>query len=178
MTYSEGELFFDFSAAKSVDKPDEPNQRKPEGWKLVDFVIEEEDRVLLVEIKDPSCGPKADTPDAHEHMRRQREEFAKKIKDRSLIAKELTPKARNSYSFLHLMRRDHKPMLYVFLLGATKLSIDQPSLLIMKERLLESLLQEVDVPWARQYVTDCLVLTEASWGQAFPAYPLVRQARV
>lgn len=177
MTHSEGELFFDFSAARSVDKPDERNQKKAEGWKLVDFVIEEDDRVILVEIKDPSCESKLDTDDARAHLAREREEFAKKIKDRTLITKELTPKARNSYSFLHLMKRDDKPMLYVFLLGAAKLSIDAPLLLTMKERLLDCLRQETDEPWARHYVTDCLVLTEASWAKAFPAYPLVRRPR-
>jgi len=87
MMHSEGELFFDFSAAKSVEKPDEPHQKKPEGWKLVDFVIEEDDRLVLVEIKDPSCEPKSDTPEAQEHLRREREDFAKKIKDRTLITK-------------------------------------------------------------------------------------------
>jgi hypothetical protein len=100
-----------------------------------------------------------------------------KIQDRTLIAQELTPKARNSYSLLHLMQRDDKPMLYVFLLGAAKISIDPPLLLIMKERLLESLRQELDQPWARQYITDCLVLTETTWAHAFPAYPLLRRAR-
>lgn len=177
MTHSEGELFFDFSAARSVEKPDEPHQKKPEGWKLVDFVIEEEDRLILVEIKDPSCEPKADTPEAQEHLRKEREDFAKKIKDRTLITKELTPKARNSYSLLHLMERDDKPMLYVLLLGAAKLSLDLPLLLAFKERLLDGLRQELDSPWARQYVTDCIVVTETSWGEAFPAYPLVRQPR-
>lgn len=177
VTHSEGELFFDFSAARSVEKPDEPHQTKPEGWKLVDFVIEEDDRLLLVEIKDPSCDPKADTPEARAHLERERVDFVKKIGDRTLISKELTPKARNSYSLLHLMKRDDKPMLYVFLLGAAKLSVDLPSLLAMKERLLDGLRQELGTPWARQYVTDCLVLTETTWSKAFPDYPLVRQAR-
>jgi len=75
------------------------------------------------------------------------------------------------------MKRDDKPMLYVFLLGAAKLTVDPPLLLAMKERLLEGLRQEGDAAWARQYVTDCLVLTETSWVKAFPAYPLVRQPR-
>jgi hypothetical protein len=177
MTHSEGELFFDFSAARSVNKPDEPHLKKPEGWKLVDFVIEEEDRLVLVEIKDPSCEPKADTPEAQEHVRREREDFAKKIASRTWIAQDLTPKARNSYSLLHLMKRDDKPMLYVILLGAAKLSLDLPLLLAFKERLLDGLRQEVDTPWPRQYVTDCLVLTETSWSRAFPGYPLVRRPR-
>lgn len=52
MTHTEGELHFDFSAAQTVIKLDDPSQPRPQGWKLVDFVIEEADRLVLLEVKE------------------------------------------------------------------------------------------------------------------------------
>jgi hypothetical protein len=72
------------------------------------------------------------------------------------------------------MNRDDKPILYAFLLGVEKLTLDPALLLGFKDRLLARLRQETDQPWARHYVNDCLVLTEQTWPIAFPDYPLLR----
>lgn len=54
MKIQEGELPFDFSGARSVDKLDKEGVPQPHNMKFVDFVIEEDERILLVEVKDPS----------------------------------------------------------------------------------------------------------------------------
>lgn len=174
MKEREGEFEFDFTAAKRVEKLDEPTKQLPAGMMLVDFVIEEERRLVMIEVKDPSCEAKGGTPAAIEAMERERVKFVKKIENDTLIAQELTPKARDSYSYLHLMKRDSKPILYAFLLGADKLALDPALLLGFKDRLLARLRQESDHPWERHYVTDCVVLTENTWSLAFPKYPLAR----
>jgi len=45
MRHSEGELEFDFSAAKRVEKLDSPLTPLPHGMALVDFVIEEDEKI-------------------------------------------------------------------------------------------------------------------------------------
>jgi hypothetical protein len=174
MIAREGEFEFDFTTAKIVEKLDDPTKQRPEGMKLVDFVIEEERRLVMIEIKDPSCKAKGGNPAAEATMEKSRADFSKKVQNDTLIAQELTPKARDSYSYLHLMKRDGKPVLYAFLLGADRLSLDPALLLGFKDRLLARLRQEADEPWTRHYVTDCVVLTEQTWALAFPQYPLAR----
>lgn len=174
MRHSEGELEFDFSAAKMVEKLDSPLTPLPHGMALVDFVIEEDRHLVMLEIKDPSCSARGGDAAAEAALEKERTKFVRKIQDDSLINQELTPKARDSYSYLHLMKRDVKPVIYAFLLGADKLTLDSALLLTFKDRLLSRLRQETDKPWERHYVTDCVVLTENTWALAFPQYTLKR----
>lgn len=174
MTHTEGELHFDFSAAQTVIKLDDPSQPRPQGWKLVDFVIEEADRLVLLEVKDPSTRPRVDNAANAAAQIKARQEFVRRLGNRALVTDELTPKARDSYCHLHLMQRDRLPMLYVFLLGAAELTLEPATLLALKESLRARLHQECAEPWSRPYVTDCLVLTETSWPKAFPRYTLRR----
>lgn len=176
MKMREAELEFDFSTAKTVDKLDDQTVLQPHGMQLVDFVVEDSHRLVMLEIKDPSGKPKGGGPGALAAIKQSRAEFVKKLKNDSLIAHELTPKARDSYTWLHLMKRDSKPILYVFLLGVSELALEPALLLGFKDRLLAKLRKEAAQPWARHYVADCLVLTEATWSKAFPQYPLVRMA--
>jgi hypothetical protein len=174
MKLRESELEFDFSAAQSAEKLDNPACRLPHGMQLVDFVVEEDHRLVMVEVKDPSCQAKGGDAKAQAALERSRAEFIKKLSNDTLIAQELTPKARDSYTWLHLMKRDTKPVLYVFVLGVKELTLEPALLLGFKDKLLAKLRWEAEQPWARRYVTDCLVLTETTWASAFPHYPLLR----
>lgn len=176
MKVREAELEFDFSAAKAVTRLDDPALQRPEGMSLVDFVVEDNRRLIMLEIKDPSCKARGTDRNASENLERARTRFLRDLNDDTLIAQKLTPKARDSYTWLHLMKRDGKPILYVFLLGVSELVLDPALLLGFKDRLLARLRKEAAVPWARHYVTDCIVLTEATWASAFPHYPPVRLA--
>lgn len=174
MKMREGEFEFDFTAANTVEKLDDPAKQRPQGMQLVDFILEEERQLIMVEVKDPSCKAKSGNPAAVIAIEKSRREFVNKVQKDTLIADELTPKARDSYTYLHLMKRDSKPILYAFLLGADKLSLDPALLLGFKDRLLARLRQEADQPWARHYISDCVVLTEQTWSTAFPQYSLAR----
>jgi hypothetical protein len=171
----EGELEFDFGMA-TAEKFDDPAKQRPQGMQFVDFLIEESERLILLEIKDPSRRKaKGGNAKAEAALERERIQFVEKLRNNGWIADELTPKARDSYTYLHLMRRDDKPILYVLLLGTDRLPFDAvPLLPDFKDRLLARLRQEMDQPWLRQYVSDCLVLTEQTWPIAFPDYPLTR----
>jgi hypothetical protein len=120
----EGEFEFDFRTAK-VERLDDPTKPCPEGMKLVDFVIEEAERLIMLEIKDPSCKARGGDAKAEAAMEKARAGFLNKIQNDALIADELTPKARDSYTYLHLMKRDGKPVLYAFLLGRRRISLGQ-----------------------------------------------------
>ena len=166
--FQEGELEFDFAGAVSVVQLDRVKP-KPEGMKLVDFVIEEDDRILLVEVKDPLP---ARLPQGHRADVAERERA--KIRTKALINHELVPKARDSYCFLHLMKRDGKPMDFIFLSGADRLGITKELLLNFRDRLASRLRKEATAEWQRQYVRYCSVLTQTEWNAHFGGYRVRR----
>ena len=163
----EGELQFEFLGATSVERLDVQGQPRPQGMALVDFVVEESSRTLLVEIKDPSQQP---VPE------RERQRFISTMQHQTLIYEDLVPKARDSYTFLHLMERDTQPCVYVVVLGLDRRAVDPALLSSFKDRLLQRIRREVQDPWQRHYVIDCVVVIPATWSTHFPAYALSRSA--
>lgn len=170
----EGEFEFDFSKSSSYLKLDDKNKRLPQSAKLVDFVVELRNELHLIEIKDPSCAPKKPDAAAQKAISEERERFVKKMQNDELIANELTPKARDSYCILHLMKRDQKPMFYTVLLGSKELTLDPALLMNFQERLSKRLQHEMDEPWARPYVEGCAVVTEETWPDVFHEFPMKR----
>lgn len=163
----EGELQFEFLGAISVERLDVRGLPRPQGMALVDFVVEESSRTLLVEIKDPSQQPAPE---------RERQRFTRAMQHQTLIYEELVPKARDSYTFLHLMERDSQPFVYVVVLGLDRLAVDPVLLSSFKDRLLQRLRHEAQDPWQRHYITDCAVVIPATWSTHFPEYALSRSA--
>ena len=96
------------------------------------------------------------------------------MQNNELIANELVPKARDSYCYLHLMKQDNKPLIFVVLLGLSTFPNEKALLAGFKDRLLSRLRKEADKPWKRQYVKDCVVLTENNWNKIFPQHKLNR----
>lgn len=164
--WSEGALSFSFPGAISVERLDD---LKLQGMKLVDFVIEEDRRALLIEIKDPFPDV---IPDYL--LNSKKEEEIKKLQTNELINEHLVPKARDSYCYLHLMNRDDKPFYFIFLTGAERLGINKELLLNFRDRLHARLRKETDKEWNRQYVRNCVVLTEDGWNETLNPYKVVR----
>lgn len=163
----EGELEFDFRGAHDVERLDEQGVPMPRGMSLVDFVVEERGRLLLIEVKDPS---------QRRATAKERKSFARRMCGEELINETLVPKARDSYTFLHLMRRDGRPFVFVAVLGVANMPQDKALLVGFKDRLLKRIRQEARDPWKRQYVADCVVVTPDTWQTAFPQYPMVRRS--
>jgi hypothetical protein len=158
----EGELMFDFSASVNASKFDEQGKQLPIGMSFVDFVVEEDNRLLMVEVKDPSAS-------AADHIGATRAMMGVEfINDR------LVPKARDSYTVLHLMRLDVKPMVYIVFLGLEHVVFDPAMLIVITDRLRKRLAQEMDVPWKRQYVSHAMVVNMAEWNKHFANYPVTR----
>lgn len=161
----EGELQFDFSSALRWKRLDIQGIPAPHGMSLVDFVVDESNRKLLIEVKDPSSSK---VPVM------ERIKYEERLKA-SLINEELVPKARDSYTFLHLMKEDDNPCLYVVLMGLDSFPNEAALVLGFKDRLLKRIRQEASTPWKRRYVTDCLVLSIKEWNTVFKNYKVLRK---
>jgi len=115
--------------------------------------------MVLIEVKDPSASRAPES---------EREKFSRKMQTKELTHEELVPKARSSYSFLHLMKRDSSPMRLVVVIGTERLSIQPPLLMNLTDRLRQRLDKEIDEPWKRKYVADCAVIPVKDLGKVLP----------
>jgi len=165
------ELLFEFPDEVEWDELDKQGVKLPVHMKFVDLVIERDADVLLVEIKDPSHSK---CPD------KERNNYFKRLSDNSVLTQELTPKARDSYSFLHLMARDGKPFKYIVLIGLDAFDPNQQKAVLFgfKDRLMADIRCEAYEAWKRKHINDCAVLSVESWNQKFPNWPVTRQAIV
>jgi hypothetical protein len=153
------DLEFSFPDDLKWETFDRQGFKLPQGMKLVDLVIERERDVLLVEIKDYS---NARSPE-HENIKNR-----KKLMDNSLIALELIPKVRDSYTYLHLMERDDKPFKYVILIGLDAFDHEFQKGILgdFKNRLLTELRCETTEPWKRKHINDCVVMSVETWNKS------------
>ena len=165
------ELLFDFPDGLNRSELDKQGVKLPVRMKFVDLVIERDQDILLVEIKDPSHSRSPD---------KERNTYLKRLADNSVLTQELTPKARDSYLYLHLMERDSKPFKYVVLLGLDAFDPARQNALMFgfKDRLLADIREESFEAWKRKHIADCVVLSVESWNQTFPDWPLRREAPV
>jgi len=163
------ELSFSFPAGLKWDVLDRQGVKLPLQMKFVDLVIEREADILLIEIKDPSHSK---CPD------KERNSYLKRLIDNTVLTQELTPKARDSYTFLHLMKRDDKPFKYVVLLGLDAFDSEKQKAILsgFKDRLLADIRCEAYEAWKRQHIADCVVLSVESWNATFPKWPVTRLA--
>jgi hypothetical protein len=165
------ELLFDFPEGLTWSELDKQGVKLPVKMKFVDLVIEREHDILLVEIKDPSHSRSPD---------KERNSYLKRLANNSVLAEELTPKARDSYLYLHLMERDHKPFKYVVLLGLDAFDPARQKAVMFgfKDRLLADIREESFEAWKRKHIADCVVLSVESWNQHFPEWRVRREPPV
>ena len=163
--FQEKQLQFHFPDELFVDVLDKQGVQLPVGMALVDFVIMEEHQTFLVEIKDPSNS---------RAQAKERAKYIKRLQNDSLITEELTPKARDSYTFLHLMEKDSKPFVYVVLVGLDAYRNEEALLLGFKDRLLKRIFCETELPWKRKYIQDCIVVSIEQWNKRFQNWSVSR----
>ncbi|MGO9123042.1 MAG: hypothetical protein ACLQPD_36155 [Desulfomonilaceae bacterium] len=160
MILREKRLQFDFRGCIHAEKFDE-NPAVPNVMKKVDFLVEEQDRILLVELKDIS-----DTATT----RTNRENFIRNLKSKNLIHQTLVPKCRDTWTFLHLMDLDDKPILYIVVITLYE-NDPRPAVFggLMSE-LSKRLRKEATKAWQRRYVSRCVILNLNGWNKSFPRY--------
>ena len=163
------ELLFEFPDEVEWDELDKQGVKLPVRMKFVDLVIERDADVLLVEIKDPSHSKSPD---------KEQNSYLKRLSDNSVLTQELTPKARDSYSFLHLMERDGKPFKYIVLIGLDAFDPSQQKAVLagFKDRLMADIRCEAYEAWKRKHIADCAVLSVETWNENFPKWPVTRLA--
>ena len=155
----EGELEFTFGAAWEAEAFDRKGIPVPKGVHPVDFIVERQDEIVLLEVKDPSASGATGE---------NRQGFVKKMKTKELTHQDLVPKARTTYNFLHLMARDTKPMRYVVVIGTERLPIEPPLLMNLADRLKARIRKEADEAWKREYMFSCIVVATRDIGKALP----------
>lgn len=161
------ELMFEFPDDVVWDELDRQGVRLPVRMKFVDLIIERDADILLIEIKDPSHS-RATVAD--------RKSYFKRLSDNSILKQELTPKARDSYCFWHLMEKDTKPFKYIVLIGLDAFDDNSQKAVLtgFKDRLMADIRCETDTPWKRKHISDCVVLSVETWNQNFPKWPVTR----
>lgn len=132
--------------------------------KAVDFIIELEERVLFVELKDP------ENPSA---LAKDRATFIKKFLSGQLDA-DLKTKYRDSWLYEWAEGRTNKPIIYLVLLAAS--TITEAELLTRTDALKRQLPMAGprDRPWKKPFVAGCAVMNLAAWNKALPQFPASR----
>jgi hypothetical protein len=156
----EKQLRFDFTGCIRAEKYDE-NPAVPNLMKKVDFLVEEPNRILLVEVKNvlnPGTG------------RADREKFIRELKSKKLIYDGLVPKCRDSWAFLHLMALDNKPIYYAVVIDLYPNNVSPELFGPLMNALAKRLRKESTAPWKRPYVCGSAILSLVAWNQEFPNY--------
>lgn len=165
--YQENQLYFNFPPDVKWQELDVQGEQLPKGMALVDLVIEREDDILMVEIKDPS-----DT----RAREKEQKKYLKRLQEGSVITDELTPKSRDSFTYLHLMQQDSKELKYIVLLGieAYDKEIQKALLSNFKDRLFSNIKKETKNPWKKVYLKDCAVMSVEIWNSYFKDWQITR----
>lgn len=143
---------------------DRANHGLSHCMQAVDFIVEQGDRMLFIEFKDP------DHPVAR-HKDRSR--FLGRFLSGALD-NDLKTKYRDSFLYEWACGRASKPVYYLVLIGASTLS--DAELLTRTDALKRQLpLSGPDgKAWKRPFVSGCAVLNLAAWNKAFPRFPANR----
>lgn len=165
--YVEKELVFNFPDELTWNELDVQGRKIPKGMALVDLVIERESDCLLVEIKDPSNSAAPE---------KERNNYLKRLQNNSVLEEELVPKVRDSYTYEHLMERDHKPFVYIVLIGLDSFSqsVQTGLLSTFGDRLHNAIKNESDTPWIREHISQCTVLSIPMWNRWFKDWQVSR----
>ncbi len=169
----EGELMLDFSSAENVWNFDESGEHKMSHcMKAVDYIVEWPDEVWLVEVKDP-----AKTTIPAQYRQQRLDEFMERIRSDRLFSRELGPKCKDSFLFLHLNGNIlNKPLKYLVLLGVD--SIDSAMMIRCAENLKRAtcFLGPDSTSWTNSYLETTRIFNLAAWNRIFIDCPVTRIA--
>ncbi|MAF10713.1 hypothetical protein CMK11_09695 [Candidatus Poribacteria bacterium] len=123
------------------------------GWSGVDFIIEDDDRILFIEVKDP------DDPDATEERRAT---FVEGLRSGALIVS-LARKYRDSFLYEWASERVEKRVYYYVLIAHA--GLDDAVLLPRAEDLKRMLPAEGPPAWRRQIICGVAILNMDGWNR-------------
>ncbi len=166
MILEEGDIRIDFSNAVSGKKFDDENHGLSYCMKAVDFIVEIENKILFIEIKDPQDPQITKMSDI--------EEFLKSLTSKSLFETSLKTKCRDSFLYEFSMDRIHKPIYYLVLIC---LDILTPAELISQTDVLKNhvpVLGPKKNPWKKRFIEDCSVFNIKTWNSKFEKHSVTR----
>lgn len=152
-TLQEEDLIFDFSFVDKFEKFDSKKIHNPESkMKKVDFILEDENRLIFLEVKDP------DIPGAVNILK-----FRKKFNDDTLIA-DLAGKYRDSLLFSILRGSLNKPVDYIVLLS---MEVLDDALILNKIDTLKKAIPISHRQWEQDAVNSCVILKLDKYKKVF-----------
>ena len=133
--------------------------------KAVDFIIELADKIVFVEVKDPS-----DVPVAHAN---QTAEYVRKFLS-GTIDTDFYYKCRDSFLYEWLAGRIGKPVYYYVLIAVENLT--EADLVLRSDALKRNLPTRPPdgIAWTNSFVKDCMVFNIATWNRYLPQFAVAR----
>ena len=163
-TFTEGNLRIVFPDKARVRKFDGPSHGLSHCMKAVDFVVEENDRISFIEIKDP------EHPLAREEDREKfRDEFLSGVLD-----EELKYKYRDTFLYWWARGEIDKPVYYWVIIAMEEMT---ESMQIARTDDLKRKIPLNGPPseeWSRRIVADCAVFNIDAWNRHRRNFPLSR----
>ncbi len=164
---TEGNLQITFPDDANVMKfDDDKSHGLSHCMKAVDFIVELEDRVYFIEIKDFE-HPRAPSKNRKVPIKK----FQSGDLDNELVS-ELVYKFRDSFLYEWACKKVDKPIDYWILIASQALTKAHlgPRIDAVKPRL--PLSQYSEKQWKRQIVAKCGVFNICTWNKYFPNYPV------
>ena len=167
-TMVEGNIQISFPCGVNVRKFDDKSHGLSYCMKAVDFIVELEDRVSFIEIKDFE-HPRAPSENREVLI----EDFQNEGLDHDLIYK-----FRDSFLYEWACKRVDKPIDYWILIASEALTKAHlgPRIEAIKRKLplSEALPEPAKEQWEQRIVAECGVFNISTWNKYFPNYPVER----
>jgi len=160
--FTEGNLRINFPI-QPVKFDDPTSHGLTNCMKAVDFIVEEDDRILLIELKDPE-DPKSSQV--------EKSKWIKKFLNGE-IDEDLKYKCRDSFLYKWASDQIGKPFYYLVLVAID--SLTPADLLGRTDELKRKL--PIEGPtgiWQRKFVNSCTVFNIQEWNKHLPAYHISR----
>ncbi|MBU1920598.1 hypothetical protein KKG66_07115, partial [bacterium] len=148
----ESKLEFSFSRASEIQHVE--NGEFGHGLKNVDFLIREIDEVILLEVKGTS------------------QEVTRYLSDD--IVNQLVEKARDTYTYLHLIQDTAKQLTYIALIDFRTKEIDSAMLLRRSDALKAGLRGEKGHSWQIEYIQRAFLVDVENFKKEFPNFEVNR----
>ena len=164
-TFTEGNLRIKFPRGTNARKLDDPKSHGlSHCMKAVDFIVEEDDGVSFIELKDP------EHPSA---KKKDREKFIREFRAGKLD-EDLKYKFRDTFLYEWASGHFGKPISYWVVVAIKTLTAAELSTRTDDLRNKLPLNGPSSGKWKRQIVTNCMVFNIETWNQHQPRFPLSR----
>ncbi len=182
----EGSLEFDFSAAIKAYKFDDPKIHGMNAMKQVDFIVEWEEEIWMLEIKDPedvAIPPQRRASIRRKHRRnlqlRNMSATDAHLKSLAIYDEKLLvaygEKCRDSFLYLYLQNQmQHKPLKFIVLIGMEILNTRVLTTATKWLRQSSALEGPAKKGWARPYLHSVQVVNLLEWRDRYPQVPIRR----